>query len=252
MGAPAFPGTTSWFDTARRLTTLTTASRLTLAPLTWMWPCSIEMLVEVGAWAREEGRRGSLPLSPFFCPQVGAAAARAGASSPKVTAPGSTYPPSPGSPGHVPVLFLPPTSSLPHIARASLKTPMSLTSPGHCHMFLLTFPTPGADSDSDSDLSLEEERSLSIPSSESEDNGRTRGRFQRPLRRAAQSERLLTHPKGDRTPLTPWVTKRYPIFHLGVTQEPCWPLKIPETDFGVIVGCSHTSPHPASQQSSAG
>lgn len=56
-------------------------------------------------------------------------------------------------------------------------------------------PTPGADSDSDSDLSLEEERSLSIPSSESEDNGRTRGRFQRPLRRAAQSERLLAHPK---------------------------------------------------------
>ncbi|XP_072797323.1 cadherin EGF LAG seven-pass G-type receptor 3 isoform X2 [Vicugna pacos] len=54
----------------------------------------------------------------------------------------------------------------------------------------------GADSDSDSDLSLEEERSLSIPSSESEDNGRTRGRFQRPLRRAAQSERLLTHPKA--------------------------------------------------------
>ncbi|XP_047419247.1 cadherin EGF LAG seven-pass G-type receptor 3 isoform X3 [Sciurus carolinensis] len=53
----------------------------------------------------------------------------------------------------------------------------------------------GADTDSDSDLSLEEERSLSIPSSESEDNGRTRGRFQRPLRRAAQSERLLTHPK---------------------------------------------------------
>nr|XP_039333568.1 cadherin EGF LAG seven-pass G-type receptor 3 isoform X2 [Saimiri boliviensis boliviensis] len=53
----------------------------------------------------------------------------------------------------------------------------------------------GADSDSDSDLSLEEERSLSIPSSESEDNGRTRGRFQRPLHRAAQSERLLTHPK---------------------------------------------------------
>ncbi|XP_048650555.1 cadherin EGF LAG seven-pass G-type receptor 3 isoform X2 [Marmota marmota marmota] len=53
----------------------------------------------------------------------------------------------------------------------------------------------GADSDSDSDLSLEEERSLSIPSSESEDNGRTRGRFQRPLRRTAQSERLLTHPK---------------------------------------------------------
>ncbi|ELK24998.1 Cadherin EGF LAG seven-pass G-type receptor 3 [Myotis davidii] len=54
----------------------------------------------------------------------------------------------------------------------------------------------GADSDSDSDLSLEEERSLSIPSSESEDNGRPRGRFQRPLCRAAQSERLLSHPKG--------------------------------------------------------
>ncbi|KAM6160024.1 cadherin EGF LAG seven-pass G-type receptor 3-like [Erethizon dorsatum] len=53
----------------------------------------------------------------------------------------------------------------------------------------------GADSDSDSDLSLEEERSLSIPSSESEDNGRARGRFQRPLCRAAQSERLLAHPK---------------------------------------------------------
>ena len=83
-------------------------------------------------------------------------------------------------------------------------------------MFLLTFPIPGADSDSDSDLSLEEERSLSIPSSESEDNGRTRGRFQRPLRRAAQSERLLTHPKGNRTPLTPCMTKTYPIFHLGV------------------------------------
>lgn len=67
-----------------------------------------------------------------------------------------------------------------------------------CYTFLLlVFPTLGADSDSDSDLSLEEERSLSIPSSESEDNGRTRGRFQRPLRRAAQSERLLTHPKGD-------------------------------------------------------
>lgn len=76
---------------------------------------------------------------------------------------------------------------------------------------LLTFPTPGADSDSDSDLSLEEDRSLSIPSSESEDNGRTRGRFQRPLCRAAQSERLLTHPKGARRPLTPWVTKGCPI-----------------------------------------
>lgn len=217
MGAPAFLGTTSWFDMARLLTTLTMASRLTLAPLTWTWPCSIEMLVEVGARAREEGLRGSLPCSPFFCPQVGAAADRAGASSPKVAAPGSTYPDSPNSPGHDPaLLFLPPTPSLPRVPRASLKTPTALTSPGHCCVFLLTFPPPGADSDSDSDLSLEEERSLSIPSSESEDNGRTRGRFQRPLRRAAQSERLLTHPKGNRTPLTPWVTKRYPIFHLGV------------------------------------
>uniref|UniRef100_A0A5F8GI98 Cadherin EGF LAG seven-pass G-type receptor 3 n=1 Tax=Monodelphis domestica TaxID=13616 RepID=A0A5F8GI98_MONDO len=52
----------------------------------------------------------------------------------------------------------------------------------------------GMDSDSDSDLSLEEDRSLSIPSSESEDNVRPRGRFQHPLRRAAHSERLLTHP----------------------------------------------------------
>lgn len=71
-------------------------------------------------------------------------------------------------------------------------------------------PTPGADSDSDSDLSLEEERSLSIPSSESEDNGRTRGRFQRPLRRAAQSERLLAHPKGDRSWLIPRVIEGLP------------------------------------------
>ncbi|XP_036288227.1 cadherin EGF LAG seven-pass G-type receptor 3 isoform X1 [Pipistrellus kuhlii] len=52
----------------------------------------------------------------------------------------------------------------------------------------------GAGSDSDSDLSLEEERSLSIPSSESEDSGRPRGRLQRPLCLAAQSERLLSHP----------------------------------------------------------
>lgn len=71
-------------------------------------------------------------------------------------------------------------------------------------------PTPGADSDSDSDLSLEEERTLSIPSSESEDNGRTRGRFQRPLHRAAQSERLLAHPKGERSWLIPWVIKGLP------------------------------------------
>lgn len=50
------------------------------------------------------------------------------------------------------------------------------------------------DSDSDSDLSLDEERSLSIPSSESEENVRLRGRFQRQLKRAAHSERLLTNP----------------------------------------------------------
>ncbi|XP_063282292.1 cadherin EGF LAG seven-pass G-type receptor 3 isoform X2 [Pelobates fuscus] len=52
----------------------------------------------------------------------------------------------------------------------------------------------GDDSDSDSDLSLDEERSLSIPSSESEENVRPRGRFQRPFKRAAHSERLLTNP----------------------------------------------------------
>ncbi|KAM4722755.1 cadherin EGF LAG seven-pass G-type receptor 3 [Rhinophrynus dorsalis] len=52
----------------------------------------------------------------------------------------------------------------------------------------------GQDSDSDSDLSLDEERSLSIPSSESEENVRPRGRFQRQFKRAAHSERLLTHP----------------------------------------------------------
>lgn len=82
-GVPAFPGTMSWFDMARLLTTLTTASRLTLAPLTWTWPCSIETLVEVGARAREEGSRGSLPYSPLFCPKPGAAA---GAGSPRVAA----------------------------------------------------------------------------------------------------------------------------------------------------------------------
>ncbi|MEJ1285826.1 hypothetical protein NN561_016823 [Cricetulus griseus] len=110
MKDSVFPGTMFWFDMAQLLTTLSTASRLMLAPLTWMWLCSIEMLVELKPWVRERGAEG-------------------------------------------------------------------------------------ADSDSDSDLSLEEERSLSIPSSESEDNGRTRGRFHRPLRRAAQSERLLAHPK---------------------------------------------------------
>uniref|UniRef100_A0A8C5N1A1 Cadherin EGF LAG seven-pass G-type receptor 3 n=1 Tax=Leptobrachium leishanense TaxID=445787 RepID=A0A8C5N1A1_9ANUR len=52
----------------------------------------------------------------------------------------------------------------------------------------------GDDSDTDSDLSLDEERSLSIPSSESEENVRPRGRFQRPFKRAAHSERLLTNP----------------------------------------------------------
>ncbi|OCT83376.1 hypothetical protein XELAEV_18025917mg [Xenopus laevis] len=51
----------------------------------------------------------------------------------------------------------------------------------------------GQDSDSDSD-SLDEERSLSIPSSESEENFRPRGRFHRQFKKAAHSERLLTHP----------------------------------------------------------
>lgn len=84
---------------ARLPTTLTTASRLMLAPLTWMWPYSIEMLVEVGAWPKEEGGRGSPPHSSFFCPKLGAAADYAGVSSPEVTVPGSIYPPRPGSPG---------------------------------------------------------------------------------------------------------------------------------------------------------
>ncbi|XP_060060672.1 cadherin EGF LAG seven-pass G-type receptor 3 isoform X2 [Erinaceus europaeus] len=79
----------------------------------------------------------------------------------------------------------------------------------------------GADSDSDSDLSLEEERSLSIPSSESEDNGRTRGRFQRPLRRAAQSERLLAHPKGDGALWFPRVSRRHAVSHLAMPQRLC-------------------------------
>ena len=57
----------SWFDMAQLLTTLTTASRLMLAPLTWMWPCSIEMLVEVGARAGAgEGRQRISPPFPFL------------------------------------------------------------------------------------------------------------------------------------------------------------------------------------------
>ncbi|KAG8128138.1 hypothetical protein E2320_015004 [Naja naja] len=56
---------------------------------------------------------------------------------------------------------------------------------------------PDQDSDSDSDLSLDEERSLSIPSSESEENVHLRSRFQRPFKRAAHSERLLTNPNVD-------------------------------------------------------
>ncbi|KAL7986107.1 hypothetical protein Chor_011273 [Crotalus horridus] len=56
---------------------------------------------------------------------------------------------------------------------------------------------PDQDSDSDSDLSLDEERSLSIPSSESEENVHLRGRFQRPFKRAAHSERLLTNPSNN-------------------------------------------------------
>ena len=69
-GAPAFPGTMSWFDMAQPLTTLTTASRLMLAPLTWTWPCSIEMLVELGPGA---GRREAEDLSPspFLLPHTG-------------------------------------------------------------------------------------------------------------------------------------------------------------------------------------
>lgn len=89
-GAPAFPGTMSWFDMAQLLTTLTTASRLTLAPLTWTWPCSIEMLVEVGAWAGGGRRRRVSP--PFLLLESSSAAADCGgASSPQVSAPGGTW-----------------------------------------------------------------------------------------------------------------------------------------------------------------
>lgn len=54
-----------WFDTARPLSTLSTASRLTPAPLTWMWLCSIEMLVELEPWAREEGLEGVFMICFF-------------------------------------------------------------------------------------------------------------------------------------------------------------------------------------------
>jgi hypothetical protein len=47
-----------WFDTARLLSTLSEASRLTPAPRTWMWLCSIETLVELEPWAGEEGLEG--------------------------------------------------------------------------------------------------------------------------------------------------------------------------------------------------
>lgn len=118
-GAPAFPGTMSWFDTARLLTTLTTASRLTLAPRTWTWPCSIEMPVEVGARVREEGSRGSLPNSPLFCPKPGAAA---GVGSPLGQCP-SVPTPAPSSP-HVP--------SPSPLSVATLKTPQAPCLPSHC------------------------------------------------------------------------------------------------------------------------
>lgn len=64
-------------------------------------------------------------------------------------------------------------------------------------LFKYSLSYPDQDSDSDSDLSLDEERSLSIPSSESEENVHLRGRFQRPFKRAAHSERLLTNPSNN-------------------------------------------------------
>lgn len=71
MEDSAFPGTMFWFDMAQPLTTLSTASRLTLAPLTWMWLCSIEMLVELEPWVREEGCRGCLYDLPSSTPSWG-------------------------------------------------------------------------------------------------------------------------------------------------------------------------------------
>lgn len=195
---PSILGTMSWLDMVQLLTTLTTVSRLMLAPRTWMWPCSIEMLVEVGTWA---GRREAelLPCCPSFCIRLSRA----------------DYPWNDPSLPHPALVLLCSSQSQPSNSQLTLALypGLSHSSPSALASFLALIvlllprprpylppphrPTPGADSDSDSDLSLEEERSLSIPSSESEDNGRSRGRFQRPLRRAAQSERLLTHPKGE-------------------------------------------------------
>lgn len=77
MGDSLSPGTMFWFDTAQPLSTLSAASRLTPAPLTWMWLCSIEMLVELEPWAGEEGLEGSSG-SAFFCPTMGAVASWVG------------------------------------------------------------------------------------------------------------------------------------------------------------------------------
>lgn len=84
MDDSAFPGTTFWFIMAPLLTTLSTASRLIPAPLTWMWLCSIEMLVELKPWAREEGVEGVFMIC--LLPHTG------GRGSSQITASESTYP----------------------------------------------------------------------------------------------------------------------------------------------------------------
>lgn len=51
-----------WVDTAQLRSTPNTASRLTPAPLTWMWLCFIEMLVQLEPRAGEEGVEGTFMI----------------------------------------------------------------------------------------------------------------------------------------------------------------------------------------------
>lgn len=128
----------SWFDTGQLLTTLTTASRLTLALPTWTWPCSIEMLVEVGTWAREDGGKGSLPSALFFCHWEQWLTAVGQAS--LVTAPGGPQAASPGSPDksqpfrlYVRSKLSPvPRSPAQSLAAATLGVPQVPPYPRHC------------------------------------------------------------------------------------------------------------------------
>ena len=233
-GAPAFPGTMSWFDMARLPTTLTTASRLTLAPLTWTWPCSIEMLVEVGAWPREEGGRGSLHHSSFFCPKLGAAADYAGVSSPEVTAPGSIYPPRPGSPGKsqpfcpYPYSKLSPQGPSP-LAIAFLKTPKSLTSPGHHCVFLLISQLQAQT------LTLTVTcpwRRREVCPSHPQKVRTMAGRGGVSSVHSAGQPRVRgsLHTPKVMGPSDPMGDQEIPHIPFGVTQKACYPLKIPGTD----------------------